>query len=208
MLVAADGQGAGDDFGPGVGRLEDHPAAHVQLAPGVGDEDGLHAGHGAFAVQGDGGIHLHRFYRPQQDVVGDVGAAFLHHDRGAGAHMDLFAPVVDHGEGELAALLDIEFRDPDVQAGNDPGVGGAAGDDVERGPLLHHHQVVHVLGKPVGAQVEAGLHRLGDLSPREGPDEITVVQLQFGGGGVFVGIHRHQAPEEVFDPVVAAARLR
>ena len=86
----------------------------------------------------------------------------------------------------------------------DPGVGGAAGDDVERGPFLHDHQVVHVLGKPVGAQVEAGLHRLGDLGPRQGPDEITVVQLQFGGGGVFVGIHRHQAPEEVFDPVVAA----
>ena len=89
-----------------------------------------------------------------------------------------------------------------MEAGDDPGVGGAAGDDVERGPFLHHHQVVHVLGKPVGAQVEARLHRLGDLRPGQGPDKITVVQLQFGGGGVFVGIHRHQPPEEVFDPVV------
>ena len=121
--------------------------------------------------------------------------------------MDLFAPVVDHGEGEMSAFLNIEFRDPDVKAGNDPGVGGAAGDDVERGALLHHHQVVHVLGKPVGAQVEARLHRLGDFSPLGRPDEITVVQLQLGGGGVFVGVHRHQAPEEVFDPVVAAHRF-
>ena len=94
-----------------------------------------------------------------------------------------------------------------MKAGNDPGVGGAAGDDVERGPLLHHHQVVHVLGKPVAADIEARLHRLGDLSPLERPDEITVVQLQLGGGGVFVGIHRHQPPEEVIDPVVAAGRF-
>ena len=126
--------------------------------------NGLQASHGAFAVQGDGGIHLHGFYRPEQNVVGDVGAACLHHDRGAGAHVNVLPPVVDHGEGELPAFLDVEFRDPDVKAGNDPGVRGAAGDDVERGPFLYDHQVVHVLGKPVGADIEARLHRLGDLS--------------------------------------------
>ena len=76
---------------------------------------------------------------------------------------------MDHGEGELPAFPNVEFRDPDVEAGDDPGVGGAAGDDVERGPLLHDHQVMHVLGKPVGAQVEARLHRLGDFSPLESP---------------------------------------
>ena len=78
--------------------------------------------------------------------------------------MDVLPPVVDHGESEFAALLDIELRNADVKAGADLGVGGAAGDDVEGGSFLHDHQVVHVLGKPVGAQVEARLHRLGDFS--------------------------------------------
>ena len=45
--LAADGEAAGDDFGPGVGGLKDHPAADIQLGARMGDEDGVEAGHGA-----------------------------------------------------------------------------------------------------------------------------------------------------------------
>ena len=114
--------------------------------------------------------------------------------------MDVLRPVVDHGKGELPAGPDIKLRDADMEAGADRGVGGAAGDDMECGPGFDNHQVMDVLGEAVGAQIEAGLHRLGDFRPGQGPDEVAVVQLQFGRGGVFIGIHRHQTPEEVIGP--------
>ncbi len=94
-----------------------------------------------------------------------------------------------------------------MQPGTHSGVSGAAGDDVEAGPRLHDDQVVHVLGKAVGLEIEAGLHRGRHLSPGKGPDEIAVVQGQFRLGGVFIRVHRHQAPEVVGEPLVARQGL-
>ena len=84
--------------------------------------------------------------------------------------MYILGPIMDHGKGELAASAYIKFGYPDMEAGNHPRMGGATGDEMQFGALFHHHQIVHVLGEAVRAQVEAGLHRL--LDPASGSARI------------------------------------
>ncbi len=116
--------------------------------------------------------------------------------------MDIFSPVVDHGKGELSSFFDKKFRDPQVQPGIHPGMGSAAGDNMHLGPGFGYDDIMNVLGHALGADVEAGLHRLGDAGPGQGPDKIAVVQFKFRGRGIFVSLHRNQLPIIFFQAIV------
>ncbi|KAF5063031.1 hypothetical protein DSECCO2_298980 [anaerobic digester metagenome] len=172
------------------------------------DDDGVEAGHRALAVQVDGRVGLHGPDLLQQHVVVLQDAVLLDDAHGARPDHDVLAPVVDHGEGQLAALLDVELRDAQVQ-GRGHAVGrGAAGDDVDFRVLLHHDDVVHVLPHVLSLDEQAGLDRLGHLGALLGADEVAAVQFLAGrGAGEFVLVGVHGLPEVLGQAVVLLERL-
>ena len=71
-------------------------------------------------------------------------------------------------------------RSPGVTLNSPRDGGGAAGDNMHLGPGFGYDEIMYVLGHALGADVEAGLHRLGNTSsPGQSPDKIAVVQFKF-----------------------------
>ena len=189
---AAGGQGTGDDLAAGVGRVEVDGAAAVHIGARGRHDDRVEGGHGAFAVEVDAGIGFQAAHALEQDVVVLEHAPGFHHARRARPHGGGVAPVVDHGEGELAALFHIVFGDAQMRGVIAVLGGGAAAQDVELGAFFHHHDVVHGLSGGIALDEHAGLHGLADLHALAGTHEVAAVEVLVGHAGdlVLVGIEQ------------------
>jgi len=105
---------------------------------------------------------------------------------------------VNHGEGQLATLLDVEFGDAQMQGRGHVVGRGATCHDVDFGILFHDHDVVHCKSADKGVEVlgiRQALKKYDGLpeyfwkamDPGDGPGS-----PDHGHGGRGIGEHMHR----------------
>ena len=203
---AARGDRTGDDLAARVRSVELDAVAAVHMGAFRGHDDRIETGHGPFAGQGDAGIHLEVPHGLEQDVVVLEDAPGFHASGGTRAHCGALAPVVDHGEGQLAALLHIIFRDAEVGGMFRVMGGGAAAKDVQLRAFFHDDDVVDALARAVPLDEHAGLHGFGELDALGHAHEIAAVAVLAREAGEFVLFGVEQPPVVLGQAVVLGER--
>jgi hypothetical protein len=95
---------------------------------------------------------------------------------------------------QMGPLFDIKLGYPHMQAGNQMGRGGAAGDHLQIGAGLCNHHIVNVLREAFLGDVQAGLHRMLNVHPFLGTDKITFMGCRLGLGSEGVLFRLDVAP--------------
>ena len=117
-------------------------------------------------------------------------------DRRPGPHLNIFAPVMDHGIGKLGPLFNEKFGKTQMKAGLQMFCSGTSCNDMDIRILLHNDQIMNILGKTVFSDMKAGLKRFFSTHPFFNPYEKTLEWSVNHGPGNLILIPVQKAPEK------------